>query len=229
MKRPNQGNTRYFQKLDTYTKAYFLGFIAADGCIQHFTKNSIGLSITLNVRDKILLDKLKEEIGNEHQIRVWSAPQTFDKNVITTFCRFQIANKDLVNDIQKYGITERKSLTMENIIKNIPKKFRRSFILGYFDGDGSVILPKGQMKFAKKKQEYYQLNTGQIHIDIRGTEQFLSGIAKELKLKAYRIAKYDSTYRLSFTKKEEIKKFFNIYKDQEIFLKRKYDKFIERL
>ena len=64
MKRPNQGNTRYFQKIDSNLKAYFLGFIAADGYIQYFAKNCIGLSITLNIKDKIILDKLKSEIGN---------------------------------------------------------------------------------------------------------------------------------------------------------------------
>ena len=68
MKRPNQGNVRYFQNCDTHLKAYFLGFIAADGCLLNNGKNSISLSITLSEVDRNLLNKLKEEIGCEHRI-----------------------------------------------------------------------------------------------------------------------------------------------------------------
>lgn len=220
MKRSDQGNVRYFKKIDTKNKAYFLGFIAADGCIQEFTKTSVGLSITLNVKDKVILDKLKEEIGNEHTIRVWSYPQTFNKSVITTFCRFQLCNKKLVDDIKGYGILERKSLTIGNIIKNIPIKFRKSFILGYFDGDGSIILPKGRKITSKTKK---------IHICIRGTKDFLSGIIQELNLEKVYLKTYDSTYRLIITDKIEVVKFFEVYKYQRFYLKRKHDRFLERL
>lgn len=225
----NQGNTRYFQEINTNTKAYYLGFIAADGCIQQITSSSMGLSITLNIKDKMILDKLKEEIGCEHRIYTFSRPQTFNPNVISNFCRFQLCNKELVEDIQKYGITKRKSLTIGNIIKNIPKEHRKSFILGYFDGDGSVILGKGQMLFSKRRQEYYQVKTKRIQIIIRGTKEFLEGIPDEIGLIQYSIKKYDSTYKLTFSLKSEVLKFFSIYKNNSIYLKRKYDRFLERL
>ena len=39
-------------------------------------------------------------------------------------------------DLEKYGIIENKTWNM--LIKNIPKEYYYSFLLGYFDGDGSI-------------------------------------------------------------------------------------------
>jgi len=58
--RPNQGNIRYFENIDSQLKAYFLGFITADGCLQSNGSNSYGLTITIHSKDKIVLEKLKE-------------------------------------------------------------------------------------------------------------------------------------------------------------------------
>ena len=60
----SQGNVKYFQNIDTHQKAYFLGFIAADGAIVNNT-----LTITIHKKDIELLEKLKSEIGNLHNIQ----------------------------------------------------------------------------------------------------------------------------------------------------------------
>lgn len=211
MKAKFQGNTRYFQHINNSLKAYFIGYIAADGCISQITKSSKGLSITLHSIDRNVLDLLRECIGCEHKIYI------LKNNLV----RFQLCNKDLVQDLEKLGIEQRKTFTLRNIVLNIPKKFRKAFILGFFDGDGSVILPTDCRK--------PNMNTKRICIMIRGTESFLLGIAKELLLKQYSIKKYDSTFRLTFSKKTEILKFFDCYNHSPFFLKRKYEKFLKRL
>jgi len=221
--RPSKGNTRYFKTIDTYLKAYFLGFITADGCIQRFTKSSRGLSITLNIKDICILDKLKQEIGNSHNIRIWSQPQIFDKTVISTYCRFQIADKKLYEDLSSYGLTERKSLTIPNIILNIPKKFRKAFILGYFDGGGSVILPK--QKSIKGGKEYPNRT---ITVSIRGTKPFLEGIVQELDITNYSLV-FSKQYSLNISKKTEVVKFYKCYNNCPFYLERKYNKFQDRL
>ncbi|HET8689399.1 MAG TPA: hypothetical protein VFM18_22540, partial [Methanosarcina sp.] len=66
---PDQGNVRYFSKIDTHTKAYLLGFIAADGCIQR-VGNSVGLTVTIHIKDRVVLDTLKSEIGNAHSLQL---------------------------------------------------------------------------------------------------------------------------------------------------------------
>lgn len=207
-KKYNNGDMKYFQKIDSDKKAYLLGFIAADGCITK-SRNSKGLTITIHQKDKIVLDTLKEELKSENPI------QHLKRN---GHIRFVIYNKELVKSLIDNGIEERKSLTMKNIINIIPNTLRNSFIRGYFDGDGSFTF-----------QEKYKRG----YIQIRGTKEFLNGIINELNIKSFHLAENDSIPNLSIGSKKEIKKFFNlIYNNSTIHLDRKYDKiklFIETL
>lgn len=196
----NNGNMEYFKNIDNDTKAYLLGFIAADGCITK-SRNSIGLTITIHKKDKVILEKLKQELLSENPI------QELKKH---EHVRFVIYNKELTESLKTHGIEERKSLTMENIINIIPKQFRSSFIRGYFDGDGSFTF-----------QEKYK----RAYIQIRGTKEFLNGIVNELSIQSFSIKEYDSIPNLSIGSKKEIKKFFDIvYSNSTIHLNRKYDK-----
>lgn len=221
-------NPNYFTVIDNPIKAYFVGFIAADGCIQQLTKSTRGLSITLHSRDIEILEKLKSELGCNNPIRVWSSAQSFDKTVITTFCRLQVTYKSIVKDLENLGIIERKSLTLCNFIQNIPGNWRKYAVLGYFDGDGGFILPKGKIK-THKAGDKYQVNSRSIHIMIRGTFEVLNAIAEELKLGRPKINQYDATPRLAITHKEEVIKLIDIYKTAPFFLKRKRDKIQNRL
>lgn len=216
MKRPNQGNIRYFQKCDSHTKSYFLGFISADGCLQDNGSGSLGLSITISEKDRQILEKLKEEIGCEnivHQIRGRHSHNTSKEKY---HCRFQLFNKLLYNDILSYGITQKKSTTMQNIIVNIPEQYRKSFIIGYFDGDGSVT---------------NNIKRSQLMVSFRGTEAFLNGIANELSLSAKWIYKDSNKncYSLVFWRKSDINSFFKIYDNLDFYLLRKYVRFSEFL
>lgn len=206
-----QGNIRYFQNINSHLKAYFLGYIAADGCVSQITKSSKGLTITLHSKDRCVLDLFRECIGCEHPIYI------LKNNLV----RFQLCNKDLVQDLENLGITQRKTFTLQNILINIPKEFRSSFILGFFDGDGSIILPTDCRK--------PNMKTKRIVISIRGTEELLNGIVNHLSLQQFNISKYDSTYRLTFSKKSEVLTFFSCYQECPFFLRRKYDKFLKRL
>ncbi|MEI6186919.1 MAG: LAGLIDADG family homing endonuclease [Alphaproteobacteria bacterium] len=212
MKRPFQGNIRYFQNCDTPIKAYFLGFIAADGCLLSNGKNSISLSITLSEVDRNLLNKLKEEIGCEHRIYNIRGKMTHNKDKEKYHCRFQLCNKLLISDLMSYGFTERKSITMPNILQNIPKEFRDSFILGYFDGDGSIS---------------YNIASKQHVISFRGTEEFLQSFVETLQFEKYRLIKdkQKNCFTLTAWRKSDIQKFKQIYNNKEFYLTRKFIKF----
>lgn len=196
--RPDLGDTHYFSNIDNPIKAYFVGFIAADGYLVHNGGNSIVLGITINKKDIGILKKLKEEIGFEHKIQELTAKDQI---------RISISHPNFYQDLLNLGITKRKSLTLGNFIANIPKKFRKYSIIGYFDGDGSIL------KSGKTCRV----------ISIRGTNSVLQAIAEELDLKQYKIAKYDATPRLTFGSTPEVKKFYNCYNGLDFYLKRKYD------
>lgn len=227
-KRHTINNSDYFSNINTPEKAYFVGFIAADGCIQQITKSSKGLTITINLSDREIVDKLKSELDCTNPIYTFSREQTHDKTIITEFCRLQIVSDQIIKDLKSIGIIERKTFLLEDILENIPKEYRKYCILGYFDGDGGFILPKGKNKTLKGGiVKFYPSYS--IQIGIRGTEKLLQSFISELELEKFCFAKYDSTYRLNINHKQEVIKFINIYNTAPFFLKRKFEKIQDRL
>lgn len=196
----NQGiASTYFSKIDTHEKAYFLGFIAADGAlVKSSTGNTYELTITIHSRDKYILEEFRSQLKCEHTVR--------DLNR-DNLVRFSISNKNLTNDLINLGIVPNKSLILDSFQDKIPNEFFNSFLLGYFDGDGSIY---------KTNNKYY--------IQIRGTKNLLEDYNKFLNLD-YEIKKYDSTYNLTIGSKSNIIKFISLYNKNNIFLSRKKDKF----
>lgn len=200
--RHNQGNIRFFREIDSPEKAYFLGFIAADGCVQDFTKSSSGLSITIHSRDGYILEKLRSYIGCENPVYGVRGGE---------HSRFTLANKDLVSDLAQYDIGHRKSLTMGNFLKNVPRGMRKFAILGYFDGDGSLtIQPK---------------HNNRAYVQIRGTEELLLGVVEEMGITSFHLSKKDSIPNLSIGSRENVVKFYDLYDGCPVFLTRKRSKF----
>ena len=60
-------NERYFENIDTGSKAYWLGFIAADGCVVN-KKGKRLLYIELSKKDKCHLENFKKEVEYEGPI-----------------------------------------------------------------------------------------------------------------------------------------------------------------
>lgn len=115
----------YFEKINTEEKAYWLGFIVSDGCI--FGGNI--LHFTLKSSDKSHLEKFLKEIKYEGAARDY-----FTTNGHWV-CKVSINSPKIYNDLLKYGITERKSLTIKPFkFKN--KKLNIAYWRGIIDGDG---------------------------------------------------------------------------------------------
>ena len=201
----NRGNVNYFNKIDSQNKAYLLGFIAADGCLTQLNKTGnprFLLTITIHKKDIDLLYFLKKEIGCENPVY-----ELKRDNLV----RFTISSKQISSDLINLGIVPKKSLILKDITKNINSEFKESFLLGYFDGDGSIY---------SSNNKYY--------ISIRGTKECLESYNKTLGLNV-NILTYDSTYRWIIGNKEGILKFYNslyIKNPPDFFLNRKYEKFI---
>lgn len=208
-----RGNTSYFHNIDSYAKAYLLGFIAADGAIikQH---NTTYLTITINYEDKSVLEFLQSELHDHRKLMEITRASSFNANKRIHHIRFCIGSSELTEDLQNLGITPNKSLTMGNIITNIPLNYRDAFVIGYFDGDGSV------------SRVQHSLNNRSLHIQIRGTFSFLEGISNHLCIPTSFIKQYDSIPQLYIANKKYISRFFQCYTNLPFYFKRKYDKFI---
>lgn len=220
------GNTHYFDSIDSYAKAYILGFIAADGALvpaKHSSTTS--LTITLRYEDKEILEFIKSEIGNEGKLTEIIRPSSFDKSKTIHHIRYTNANKPIISAIQKYGITPRKSLTMGNIIQNIPYDYRDAFIIGYFDGDGSVTTRNDLYL----NDNGYLCKDNSLYIQVRGTKAFLTGICNHLNINVSHIKQHDSIPCLSFANKKDTSRMYRCYTNLPFYLKRKHDKFLEKI
>ena len=123
----------------------------------------------------------------------------------------------MINGIKKWGITEVKSLNMPNIIENIPHPYKNSFILGYFDGDGSINVRE---VFINKRYTRKQ------SVQIRATKEFALGIVKHLDIKSFHITD-EKMPNLTISSLDEIKKFYHsLYDNSPFYLSRKRDKFL---
>src|SRR5262249_20150095 len=102
--RPNRNkhnvNRRYFKVIDTPTKAYLLGLLAADGSIDS-AKDAYKVTLMLQFRDKLLIDRFINEIAP-------TAPVTINRNTFSV----SIYSKETREDLAKYGIGARKSTNL---------------------------------------------------------------------------------------------------------------------
>ena len=124
-------NEHIFDVIDTEEKAYWLGFIFADGYISS-RDNSFELSLKgSDIEHLHKFNKFMEH--NKDNVKLGEV-----KNKDKTFlrCRWGIANKHLWNTLNNLGCTPRKSLTLQ--FPNISEELKIPFIRGYFDGDGCL-------------------------------------------------------------------------------------------
>ncbi len=129
---PEIKNPSYFDIIDTSNKAYFLGFIAADGALVKDTQTEVkSLTITIKETDRIILEKFKEELQSNHTLLEIRRPSSFDSSKMIHHIRFTFRREEITKALESYGIGSNKSLTMEDIIDNIPLPFRDAFIIGY--------------------------------------------------------------------------------------------------
>lgn len=159
-------NENYFQELDSKDKAYFLGFIYADGFI---TKPSHGQNILgLTLAEIEPIDKFKKYIQTNKKVGYYKKTSSYSNKSYEY--KLALNSDKLVSDIEKLGVIERKTLTLT--FPNLREDLIPHFIRGYFDGDGSVFLHKDS-------REEYSYNE-YLGINICGTKEFLIALTKHL-------------------------------------------------
>lgn len=120
-------HTYLFSELDDVT-AYWLGFIAADGHLRDGAEDGhrYELVIEVNKKDEAHLDKLRDLLGFGTKIH-----RNRDDCVIFVF-----SSKSLVQNLSQW--IECGNKTELDNFSDVPEEFKRDFVRGYFDGDGST-------------------------------------------------------------------------------------------
>ena len=205
-------NQNVFDCIDTEEKAYWLGFIFADGYISSHIpdkKKTYKFELSLSLKDKSHLEKFNQFMRyNGNNVKSDSFR-----------CRWSVSNKHLWETLNSYGCTPRKSLTLkfpdESIFKD--KSLIRHFIRGYFDGDGCITWSdKNQKKWC---------------ISILGTENILQKIQFYISFTNNRLflndPKNNITKVLQYFGSSAKTVLLWIYFDSNVYLDRKYTRFLQ--
>ena len=137
-------NYRFFQQIDTEEKAYFLGFIFADGSISNDE-----FFLDINEKDIEILLRIREEIHSNCKI-------TTRKKGNSMMSRIAIKNKVFCSSLSQYGIIENKTkMTSHLPVEKIPTIFYKDFLRGLIDGDGWVIKTKQNLYKIGYVTQYY--------------------------------------------------------------------------
>ena len=128
-------NENIFDEINTEEKAYWLGFLYADGCVRDSKGYPCNVSIGLQLNDENHLYKFAEFLGGEKDM--------VKVNHSKKRCDINIANKHMANTLIELGCTPRKSLTLKPpTATQVPLGLKRHFIRGFFDGDGTIYKRK---------------------------------------------------------------------------------------
>lgn len=137
-------NESFFEEIDSEEKAYWLGFIVADGSVNYTisrAEHNYGerrydrLSIMLQEIDFEHLEKFASDIEYDGIIEKGTTNSfggTFG------YSKIRITSEKLCSDLIKLGVVPNKSTN--ETAPSIDPSLQRDFIRGFFDGDGSISI-----------------------------------------------------------------------------------------
>jgi hypothetical protein len=124
-------NKDYFEIIDTEEKAYFLGFLFADGCVH---KNK--LEISLHHEDRYILERFRKCIYVENDYSL----EEINRSTCEKQFRLLVTSDKISNDLKNKGCIERKTYDLK--FPELKDELTRHFVRGFFDGDGSIYSVK---------------------------------------------------------------------------------------
>lgn len=141
-------NQKFFSSWNT-EMAYVLGFFVADGSM---IRNNRGAHfIEFHITDKSLLEDIRLLLKSNHKI----ARRIRDPRWKPGY-RLQIGSKKMFQDLEKLGLSQRKSNTLK--LPRIPKCYIAQYVRGYFDGDGCIYFKKHFVRARKKQKWIFQIH-----------------------------------------------------------------------
>ena len=202
-------NHSYFNVIDSEDKAYWLGFLFADGCIRK-TKTGSQVVLKLSVKDENHLIKFKNDLNSEHKIFYNVSKTTSKKGTpsVSNNCVIRVNSGEMVEDLINQGCVPRKTFIID--YPNISEEFYKDFIRGYYDGDGNFFY-----------SESTKMSVVTIVCASEKFREFLIEVMSKLP-NIGRIHEDSGRYTIKIVNIVGIRSFLDyIYFDSKIYLKRK--------
>ena len=208
-------NDTYFDNIDTPLKAYFIGFLFADGFVMCNPAGHYVLGMNLQSEDRYILDALNSELGGTNLI---SHKDPHDV-IICGIATKSHGTDELIVHSKKIVL----SLINHNIVPNktknknfpiVPDEFFFDFLRGYIDGDGW----------------YTKDNRGNMQMGIVCSQkeplEYVQSILNNYGIEARLYYVNERKYRLICYRVQDMKKLVDhlYYEDGLLCLCRKYEK-----
>lgn len=213
-------NKNFFNIIDNEEKAYWLGFIMADGCTRTNKKGKPSqVSIEINKKDIEVLYAFKNSLNSNHKIIERKRITVSGKE--SEYCSIIISSEHLTSRLVEYGVIPNKTyhgFINENIFKD-NEELIFHYLRGYSDGDGTINKRKYNYVFKLVIKSKSILNT------IKKWIKKYCNIDVKIKLEGDKLG---SAYRLSIQNKKEYFIFLDkLYKNANIYLDRKYQIYLD--
>lgn len=211
----------FFDVIDSESKAYWLGFLFADGNVS--LRPRAAVRVALAIRDKDHLERLQEALRSNHPIYEISKPlngKTYGQAIL------HVASPRMARALTGRGMTPNKTYTVR-WPRGVPNHLTRHFVRGFFDGDGTWFVHptvRGQVAFQLVCANPFFL------------EDFKSAVQAQCEVgnptvfhDARRDDKKRNTYSLGFRGAQQCARLFSfLYHDASIWLPRKYEQAARR-
>jgi hypothetical protein len=217
--RRHQCNHSFFNAIDTEVKAYWLGMMAADGCISG--RNALKLALACCGREH--LARFRCALQSEHPIKEYSHLDR-PRNQRRTISSFVVVSAELTTALANQGVTPAKTWTLR-WPEHLEDDLLRHYLRGYIDGDRGFYVSRSLG--AKRATD----RRARIWFAITGNKQFLLGcqqyLVRSCSLSYTKLAGRADTNALAlhYTGARQTSRIFRLlYDDATVWLPRKRDK-----
>lgn len=211
-------NRDFFEIIDTEEKAYWLGFVYADGYVT--TENRFG--IELGIKDLSHLEKFTKSLEYNGKIRsrIRNGNET---------CLILIKNGKVFKDLEDKGVFRDKTYSSEfPSDKQVPPNLVNHFLRGYFDGDGCYHFNRRKVPRKDRGWKIYNKLSKEISLTCK-SEKMINEIRAQLLSQGIE-SRIDINPKgdlpvLRISNIENMVKLINyLYKNATLYLDRKKDK-----
>lgn len=126
----------YFSVIDTEEKAYWLGFMLADGAVVETGAGNMTACLELQIGDTGHLEKFKQAVNYSGPVRTRIRASDGRE-----YARVVLCSSAICGDLSRLQCFQNK--TCQHDFPSIPVHLERHMFRGYFDGDGCICRSAG--------------------------------------------------------------------------------------
>lgn len=189
----------YFSVIDSFDKAYYLGFLITDGCVG----DNNCITLELQAEDDYILKILSNKICNENPI--YYSPRNE--------ASLSFKSQQIKDDLAKYGVVPRKTDLV--YLPTLSDDMMPHLIRGMIDGDGWISVCSHQLGFCGNSNTVTQMR------------DYLVNKLGVYKVKVLQCGKH--LYQVTWGAQDDIIKICEFLYDnkQDCYLIRKYENFLQ--